>query len=276
MSTWLGDYAEDATVHFMWNTNNASGASITRATNGTVSVYKDNGLTQSVAGITDTEDFDSLTGIHACTIDTSADAFYAVGSDYSVVLSAATVDGQVVNAALAHFSIENRAIGTDAAVADAVLDELTSGHTVAGSAGAALGRIGSNQTTVQNPIASDGTITIYQGDDYTGARALIWTLTGYVGPNVNGQACTMRFMQWDNYKDAGGNADLQVAGTVAQSGDTVTVTVELSDTQTASLSPHPPNNPFHYRHHVYATAGSDTVTLVFGKSKIVKKIPPVS
>ena len=107
MAVYLGDIQEDATVHFMWSTNDGSGASITRATNGTVSVYKDNGDTQSAAGVTDTEDFDSLTGVHVCTIVTT-DAFYAKAANYSVVLSAATIDGQVVNAVLAHFSIENR------------------------------------------------------------------------------------------------------------------------------------------------------------------------
>jgi hypothetical protein len=108
MTVYLGDFAEDATLHFIWSSYNSSGASVTRSTNGTVSVYKDNGTTQSTAGVTDTEDFDTLTGIHACTIDLSADAFYAVGSNYTVVLSAATIDSQTVNAVLAHFSIENR------------------------------------------------------------------------------------------------------------------------------------------------------------------------
>jgi hypothetical protein len=113
---WLGDYKEDDTVYFLWSTNDADGASVTRATDGTVQVYKDNGVSQSVAGVTDTEDFDSLTGIHACTIDLSADAFYATGADYAVVLAGATIDGQTVNAVLAHFSIENRYKG----VADAL------------------------------------------------------------------------------------------------------------------------------------------------------------
>jgi len=108
MATYLGDFVEDETVHFLWTTNDGDGASITRATDGTISVYKDNNATQSTAGITDTEDFDSLTGIHACTIDLSADAFYATGANYSVVLSAATIDGQTVNSVIAHFSIENR------------------------------------------------------------------------------------------------------------------------------------------------------------------------
>jgi hypothetical protein len=145
---YLGDYAEDEPVYFLWSTNNASGASITRATNGTVSVYKDNGTTQTTTGVTDTEDFDSLTGVHACTIVTT-DAFYVTGADYAVVLSAATIDGQTVNAVLAHFSIQNRYMrGTDSAnttappaasaVADAVWDEALAGHTGAGSAGAKL------------------------------------------------------------------------------------------------------------------------------------------
>lgn len=103
---YLGDRTEDSTIYIKWATNSSAGASITRATNGTISVYKDNNTTQSTAGITDTEDFDSLTGVHHITIDLSADAFYVVGSDYQVVLSAATIDGQTVNFPIASFSIE--------------------------------------------------------------------------------------------------------------------------------------------------------------------------
>jgi len=124
---YLGDYKEDDTVHFLWSTNGSDGESITRSTNGTVSVYKDNGTSQTTTGVTDVEDFDSLTGIHACTIDLSSDAFYAVGADYAVVLSAATIDTQTVNAVLAHFSIENRfnettvtSIATGVVTADAI------------------------------------------------------------------------------------------------------------------------------------------------------------
>lgn len=116
----LGDFAEDATVRFGWSTNGANGAAITRATNGTVSVYKDGGTTQSTAGVTDTEDFDGVTGVHLCTIDTSADAFYAAGSEYMVVLSGATVDGQSVAVVLAHFSIA-RANGVLATLQDATV-----------------------------------------------------------------------------------------------------------------------------------------------------------
>ena len=109
---YLGDFKEDSTLYFCWNTNDKDGASITRATNGTISVYKDDNVTQSTAGITDTEDFDGLTGVHNCKIDLSADAFYATSHDYTVVLSGAVIDGETVNAVLATFSIENRFAGS--------------------------------------------------------------------------------------------------------------------------------------------------------------------
>ena len=140
MSLHLGDFAEDATVDFKWSTQSAAGASITRATNGTVSVYIGNGTTQLTAGVTDTEDFDSVTGIHHCRIDLSADAAYATGSECQVVLSGATIDGESVNAVLAHFSIERTggvlallkgangvaAIKTDTAAIKAKTDNLPS------------------------------------------------------------------------------------------------------------------------------------------------------
>jgi len=120
MSVDLGDRTEDSIIYFMWSTNAADGSSITRTTDGTISVYKNDDVTQSVAGITDTEDFDSLTGIHLCKIDTSADAFYAAAEDYTIIISGATIDGKSVNAVLAVFSIENRFMrGTDSAAIEA-------------------------------------------------------------------------------------------------------------------------------------------------------------
>lgn len=110
---YLGNYAVNAIVDFMWNTFAGDGASITRATNGSIRIYKNNSTTQrsSSAGITDTEDFDSLTGLHHIRIDLSdnTDAgFYAAGSEYFIVLEGAVVDGETINAVLAQFSIENR------------------------------------------------------------------------------------------------------------------------------------------------------------------------
>ena len=132
---YLGDFEEDSTLHMMWSTRATTGASITRTDNGTVSVYKDNGVAQSTAGITDTEDFDSLTGIHALTI-VLTNAFYAIGADYTIVLSGATIDGVTVNEVLGYFSIENRGVAGANAVWDRSLTGAT--HNVATSAGRRL------------------------------------------------------------------------------------------------------------------------------------------
>lgn len=103
---YLGDFAVGGIVDFKWSTNAANGSSITRATNGTVAVYFGNDVGQITDGVTDTEDFDGVTGIHHCRIDLSQSSDYAAGAEFDVVLSGSTIDGQPVNAVLAHFSIE--------------------------------------------------------------------------------------------------------------------------------------------------------------------------
>jgi hypothetical protein len=140
---WLGDFRTGKTVRFGWHSNAIAGESITRATNGTISVYKDGGTTQSTTGVTDTEDFDSLTGVHLVAIDTSADGtFYSAGSDFMVVLSGATIDGKSINAVLAHFSLEARS----------ALMPTTDGRKLDVSAGGEAGvdwaNVGSPSTTV--------------------------------------------------------------------------------------------------------------------------------
>jgi hypothetical protein len=107
MGPYLGDFTAGAIIYFTWDTNDGNGASIDPTVDGTISVFKDANIVETVAGITDTRTFDGITGIHNVTIDT-ADAFYAIGHDYHVILTACTIDGQVVNATLAEFSIENR------------------------------------------------------------------------------------------------------------------------------------------------------------------------
>jgi len=106
----LGDYKKNSTVYFIWRTVAKDGAAINPSTAGTVKVYKNNGTSEVTAphGITDTRGFDSLTGIHLCAIDLSANSFYAIGHDYSVVLTGATIDTESATAVIATFSIEHR------------------------------------------------------------------------------------------------------------------------------------------------------------------------
>ena len=108
LSQYLGDFAEDSTVHFVWQTNGTDGAAITRSTNGTITVFKDCATSGTTKGVTGTEDFNSVTGIHSCNINTAVSSFYVAGADYSVVLSGATVDEISVAGTLREFSIENR------------------------------------------------------------------------------------------------------------------------------------------------------------------------
>jgi len=169
---YLGDYKEDDTLYFAWSSNDSDGASITRATDGTISVYKDDGTTQSVAGITDTEDFDSVTGIHMCKIILT-DAFYVTGSDYAVVLSAATIDSQTVNAVLAHFSIENRFTNVSQISGSATAADNLELSTLAMITGAAV-----TGTLTNTTMTTD--LTEVTDDHYNG-RIILFTSGNLIG-----------------------------------------------------------------------------------------------
>jgi hypothetical protein len=108
--TYLGDFAAGSIIRCPWGSNLADGSSANPTTAGTIAVYQD-AVTDEVTaptGITDSRGFDSLTGEHLVLIDTSANAFYAAGHDYRIVLVGAVIDTKTVNATLGTFSIENR------------------------------------------------------------------------------------------------------------------------------------------------------------------------
>lgn len=107
--TYLGDFTEDATVRRFFNTVDTDGAPITIGGTAAAQVYKDNSTTQITAGITITEDFDGVTGLHLLTVDMSADAGYTKGSDYAAVISVGTADSvSIVGGVLVQWSCENR------------------------------------------------------------------------------------------------------------------------------------------------------------------------
>lgn len=172
MTMYLGDFAAGATVHFKWNTFSTTGASITRATDGVIKIYKDGSSTErsSASGVTDTEDFDSRTGVHLCSIDLSdnTDAgFYAAAHEYSVYITAATIDGQVVNAVLAHFSIQNRYYPT-------ALDAAG----VRSAVGLASANLDTQLTTIDDFLDTEVAAIKTQTDKLT------FTLSGQVDANI--------------------------------------------------------------------------------------------
>jgi hypothetical protein len=138
----LGDFATGKTIFFPFHTFAAAGGSVTLTGLAVtdIEVYKNASMTQrsSDAGYalvdTDGIDLDGITGIHGFTIDTSdnTDAgFFAAGNDYTVVVSAVTVDSQTVNFIAGRFSIDNRSTAV-MATASAVSTLQTTANTIAG------------------------------------------------------------------------------------------------------------------------------------------------
>lgn len=153
MSKYYGNILEDDTIELTFNTFNSSGASVTVTTFAStdVHVHKDGGLTQTNAGVTIDIDFDAIVGNHMIFIDTSADAFYATGSNYEVRVEGITVDSQTINAFIGSFSIENRFMrGTDSAALASTLNTKVPNNlntTVSGN-------IGIDWANVENPTTA--------------------------------------------------------------------------------------------------------------------------
>ena len=186
---YLGDFAEDATVYIPFNTFSSDDpqASVTATTliASDIYVHKDGSVTDIVTdGATIAIDFDSVTGNHLITIDTSAHADYSVGSDYVVRIEGATVDGGNINAFVGSFSIENRfndvnvvtVSGTTQTANDngADINAILLDTAEIGTAGAGLTNIGT--------IATVTTLTNKTGFSLaaTGLDAIASTATGMV------------------------------------------------------------------------------------------------
>lgn len=193
MYPYLGDFPAGKTIFFPFHTFASTGASVTLTGLATtdIEVYKGASMTQraSDAGYalvdTDGIDLDGVTGIHGFTIDTSdnTDAgFYAAENDYTVIVSAVTVDSQTVNFIAGRFSIDNRGI-LRPTTATRTLDV-----TATGAAGIDWGNV-ENPTTALNlsgtNIDTDQVVASVSGavGSVTGA---VGSVTGNVGGNVTG------------------------------------------------------------------------------------------
>jgi hypothetical protein len=186
---YLGDFEAAAIVYAYFNTRTAAGAPITLAGSPAASVYKSDNTTQTTTGVTLSVDFDSRTGLHVVKVDT-ADAFYATGTDFHIVLTAGTVDSiSAVGAVVGGFSIENRTGGgtvpTAIENADALLARDIGSGSLAGTLDertvrAAL-RFMRNQWTV-----AGSTLTVKKEDDSTTAwTAAVSTTAGDPVTGIN-------------------------------------------------------------------------------------------
>lgn len=108
MHPYLGAYTAGSTVYGMFNTKNiTTQAPITLAGSPSLTCYKNADGTQDTSGLTLDEDFDSVTGLHQWSCDTSTDpTFYAAPAEIFVTLAAGTVSGvSVVGQVVAQFSL---------------------------------------------------------------------------------------------------------------------------------------------------------------------------
>jgi hypothetical protein len=213
MTKYLGDFAAGVTVRGTFNTRaKATGAPITLAGTPAVAVYKDGSTTETTTGVASISvDFDARTGHHLYAITTS-DAFYAAGSDYRIVLTAGTVDGEsVVGVEVGSFSILNRSplttLGTNAPAdwinaaaiaADAITDAKVANDvtiasvtgavgSVTGSVGSVTGNVGGSVGSVVGAVGSvTAPVTAGTVSDKTGYSLTATTGLGNQTANITG------------------------------------------------------------------------------------------
>lgn len=164
MTLSLGDVPASSTLYIPFASYNSAGASVTltglAATD--IEVYKNGSVTQRASdngyALLDTDgiDFDGLTGIHGFSIDladNSDSGFYAVGSQYWVVVSSVTIDGQAVNFIAVTFRIV-------AAEAVAGVPEVDVTHVAGTAAQAASGRFQVDVELIEGTDATDVLATL--------------------------------------------------------------------------------------------------------------------
>ena len=196
MVNW-GSVPSGAVLPFMFSSyDGGTGASITLTGLAVtdVEIYKGTSMTQrsSDAGVvlldTDGIDLDGVTGIHGFSIDTgdNTDAgFYAVGSFFTVVVSAVTIDVQTVNFVAGTFRLlaAEAIAGKPKADVDAWLGTAAATPTVAGVPEVDVTHLGgaTQSATDLKDFADDGydpTTNKVQG------VVLVDTLTTYTGNTV--------------------------------------------------------------------------------------------
>lgn len=107
--SYHGDIALGETIDIKFTTVNTSGVPTTLAGSPVVSAYPDNSTTELTTGITLTVNFDSRTGLHNVRVVATSGNGYAAGTNYTLVITTGTVDGNsVVGYVIGSFSIEQR------------------------------------------------------------------------------------------------------------------------------------------------------------------------
>lgn len=247
--TWLGDFPEDfASVVCMFTTHAGDGspvAPLSAFENADVRIYKNGSSTEKTSqnGVTMTSPFDSVTGLHALTIDTSNDTgdsgFWVAGAVYTLVLSPdETVDGKAVAKVIGQFGLNLAS----------VLRPTTAGRTVDVDANGGV-EVGSFQTgaITAAAIAADAITDAKVAADVTIASVTgaVGSVTGNVGGNVTGSVgsvATGGITAASIATDAIGAAELAAdavteiaTGVWAAAARTLTANTNLNDLNAAGI-----------------------------------------
>ncbi len=170
---WLGEYPEDfTTVVCMFTTHDSTGAPVAPLSTfeaADVRIYKNGVNTEktSTNGVTMTSPFDTVTGLHCVTLDTSNDTgdsgFWTTGggSIYTIVLvpDTETVGGIAVTKVIGQFRLKLTAdtAPTAAVNAAAVWDLDATAHQTQGTFGQAIGDPAADTNTIYKAVVTDAT-----------------------------------------------------------------------------------------------------------------------
>jgi hypothetical protein len=199
---YLGDIERtQSDIRFRFNTRTAAGVPVDGVGLAAV-VYKDGSVTEITGAVTLTVPFDSRTGLVSVYVDASG-ASFTPGSNYSVVLSAGTVDGvSVAGVCVAEFSIEYRNtranviamepnVVTASALATDAVAELQSGLSTLDAAGV-RSAVGLASANLDTQIADLPTVSEFNAR--TLASADYFVVSDYTSPP---SAATIADAVWD-------------------------------------------------------------------------------
>lgn len=203
---------------------------------------------------------DLATAADLATVDTVVDAIKlktdlipADPAETSDIPSAATISDAVWDELLAEHTISGsagEALAASGSASDPLLNTVP-GTYASGTAGAALGNIGSGQIVTVSPVAQSGDVETVQGDDYSAvdARALDWTDTGSSWPVLTDATIAITIREVSSY----------AGSVITATGTSKKIRLQLTDVQTEAIP-----EGWHPFQAIATLTGGNVITLVEG------------
>jgi hypothetical protein len=123
------------------------------------------------------------------------------------------------------------------------LEDIASGTSDSAAIASAVVAALAGQTVIVAPSVDEerGELTIVEGEEKT----FSFSITGWTGTNQDGQTISLRMMDRLTYdgESTTATSDIIATGTATQTGQTIAVSITVTDTQSASLTPTNPPQP---------------------------------